>query len=58
MARLQRGEAVRRRSFSHHRVAILFETTAPQYATFTKMLAVGRASHEAVGGVYEVYEML
>lgn len=57
MARLQRGEPVTPDLY-YHRVAIFFETSAPQYGSLNKTLAVGRARPGVGGGVYEVFEVL
>ena len=57
MAQLQRGEAVAPDLY-HHRVAIFFETSAHQYGSLNKTLAVGRARPGLGGGVYEVFEVL
>jgi hypothetical protein len=57
VARLSRGERVDPALF-YHRVAIFFETSAPNYALLNKMLAIGRARREADHAVYEVFEVL
>ena len=57
MAQMARGEPVDPGLY-YHRVAIFFETSAPQYAVLNKMIAVGRARPEPTGGVYEVFEVL
>ena len=57
MALMKRGEPVDQDLF-YHRVAIFFETSAPQYASLNKMLAIGRARREPTGGVYQVFEVL
>jgi hypothetical protein len=57
IAKINAGELVDPALF-YHRVAIFFETSAPRYASFNKMIAVGRGCPGPGGGVYEVFEVL
>jgi hypothetical protein len=57
VARFARGEPVDPSLF-YHRVAVFFETAAPDYAFLNKMLAIGRAERQPGGGIYEVFEVL
>lgn len=56
-AQISRGEPVDPAQI-YHRVAIFFETAAPRYDAFNRMLAIGRARPRPDGGLYQVFEVL
>ena len=57
MSKLSRGEAVDTSGF-YHRVAILFDTSSPEYRWLNRILAIGKGRRLPDGGVYEVFEIL